>query len=58
MSWTRAIEPGGVATLVGRSRGSGTAPGGEVEVVVLVDSVELGDCLYRPAQALRILRRP
>ena len=57
MSWTRAIEPGAVATLKGSARGSGTAPGGEIEVVVLVDSVELGDCLYKPAQALRILGR-
>jgi len=54
-STQRSRRPGSPIASSGSSK---AAPGGEVEVVVLVDSVELGDCLYKPAQALRILRDP
>jgi hypothetical protein len=42
----------------GRGRASGTAPDDEAWLLVGVDSVEVGECTYRPSQALPVFGRP
>jgi hypothetical protein len=54
------LEPGEVRWLTGGGRGNSVRPGHDMEssleLRAVVESVELADCIYRPAQAHRITR--
>lgn len=54
-AWKQPLAPGAVVWLTAGSRGSGVRPGEEMErdleLRVVVESVEFEGCLYKPAQA-------
>lgn len=60
--WKRPLAPGAVVWLSDESRGSGVRPGedlqSDLELRFVVESVEFGACVYKPAQAYHITGPP
>jgi hypothetical protein len=61
-AWRQPLAPRAVVWLSAKSRGSGVRPGAELErdleFRLVVESVEFGGCVYKPAQAHRITGPP
>jgi hypothetical protein len=61
-AWKEPLAPGAVVWLSANSRGSGVRPGEEMEgglqLRLVVESVEIEGCVYKPAQAHRITSAP
>jgi len=55
-AWKGSLPPGETVRLKARSHGAGVDPadsiGETLELLVLIDSVQLRGCLYKPAQAI------
>ena len=56
--WKQPLAPGAAVWFDGNTRGSGVSPGvdmeTDLELRVVVESVEIEGCVYNPAQAHRI----
>ena len=61
-AWKEPLAPGALVWLSANSRGSGVRPGEEMEsgleLRLVVESVEMEGCVYKPAQAHRITGPP